>query len=36
MPDDVHTVVCTPDDGWWYLPEHVEKFPVKINYVSDR
>jgi len=21
------TVVCAPDDGWKYLPKHVEQFP---------
>ena len=27
------TVVCAPDDGWWYHPKHVEQFPDKINCV---
>jgi len=30
-PDDVDTVVCAPDDGWWYHSKHVEQFPDKIN-----
>ena len=25
--DAVDTVVCAPDDGWWYHPKHVEQFP---------
>jgi hypothetical protein len=33
MPDAVDTVVCAPDDGWWYHPKHVEQFPDKINYI---
>ena len=28
------TVVCAPDDGWWYHLKHVEKFPDKINCVK--
>ena len=24
--DVVDTVVCAPDDGWWYNPKHVEQF----------
>ena len=31
IPDAVDTVVCAPDDGWWYHPKHVEEFPDKIN-----
>jgi len=27
IPDAVNTVVCAPDDGWWYHPKHVEQFP---------
>jgi len=27
IPDAVDTVVCAPDDGWWYHPKHVEQFP---------
>ena len=27
MPDAVDTVVCAPDDGWKYHPNHVEQFP---------
>jgi hypothetical protein len=27
MPDAVDTVVCAPDDGWYYHPKHVEQFP---------
>jgi len=34
MPDAVDTVVCAPDDGWWYNPKHVEQFPDKINCVA--
>jgi hypothetical protein len=34
MPDVVDTVVCAPDDGWWYHPKHVEQFPDKISYVT--
>ena len=33
IPDAVDTVVCAPDDGWWYRPKHVEQFPDKINRV---
>jgi hypothetical protein len=29
VPEAVYTVVCTPDDGWWYHPKHVEQFPGK-------
>jgi len=32
--DAVDTVVCTPDDGWWYHPKHVEQFLHKINCVT--
>ena len=34
IPDAVDTVVCAPDDGWWYHPKHVEQFPDKINFVT--
>ena len=34
IPDAVGTVVCAPDDGWWYHPKHVEQFPDKINCVT--
>jgi len=34
IPDAVDTVVCAPDDGWWYHPKHVEQFPDKTNYVT--
>ena len=34
IPDAVDTVVCAPDDGWWYHPKHVEQFPDKINGVT--
>jgi hypothetical protein len=34
MPDAVDTVVCAPDDGWWYHPKNVEQFPDKINCVT--
>jgi len=34
IPDAVDTVVCAPDDGWWYHPKHVEQFPEKINCVT--
>ena len=27
LPDAIDTVVCAPDDGWWYHPKHVEQFP---------
>jgi len=30
----VDTVVCAPDDGWWYHPKHVERLPDKINCVT--
>ena len=30
----LHTVVCAPDDGWWYQPKHLEKFTDKINCVT--
>jgi hypothetical protein len=30
----VDTVVCAPDDGWWYCPKHVGQFPDKINCVT--
>jgi hypothetical protein len=36
VPDTVDTVVCAPDDGWWYHPKHVEQFPDKINCVMLR
>ena len=25
VPDSINTVVCAPDDGWWYHPKHVER-----------
>ena len=28
------TVVCAPDDGWWYHAKHAETFPDKINCVT--
>jgi hypothetical protein len=31
IPDAVDTVVCAPDDGWWYYLKHVVQFPDKIN-----
>jgi hypothetical protein len=34
IPDAVGTVVCAPDNGWWYHPKHVEQFPEKINCVT--
>ena len=34
IPDTADTVVCAPDDGWWYHPKHVEQFPDKINCVT--
>jgi len=34
IPDAVDTVVCAPDDGWWYHPKYVEQFPVKVNCVT--
>ena len=33
-PDALDTVVCAPDDGWWYHLKHVEQFPDKINCVT--
>jgi hypothetical protein len=27
IPDALDTVVCAPDDGWWYHPKHVGQFP---------
>jgi hypothetical protein len=30
----VGRVVCAPDDGWWYHPNHVEQFPDIINGVK--
>ena len=34
IPDAVHTVICAPDNVWWYHPKHVEQFPDKINCVK--
>jgi hypothetical protein len=34
IPDAVDTVVCAPDDGWWYYPKQVEQFSDKINCVT--
>jgi hypothetical protein len=34
IPDAVDTVICAPNDGWWYHPKHVEQFPDKINCVT--
>ena len=34
IPDAVDTVVCAPDDRWWYHPKHVEQFKDKINCVT--
>jgi len=34
IPDAVDTVVCAPDDGWWYHPKHVKQLPDKINCVT--
>jgi hypothetical protein len=34
IPDVVDTVVCAPDNGWWYHPKYVEQFPDKINCVT--
>jgi hypothetical protein len=31
IPDAVDTVVCVPDDGWWYHPKQVEQFPDLIT-----
>jgi hypothetical protein len=31
IADALDTVVCAPDDGWWYHPKHVVQFPDKIN-----
>ena len=30
---NIDTVVCAPEDGWWYHPKHVQQFPDKINCV---
>jgi len=30
----IDTVVCAPDDVWWYHPKQVEQFPDKINCVT--
>ena len=30
----VDTVVCAPDDGWWYHPKHGEQFPDKLCNVA--
>jgi hypothetical protein len=27
IADAVDTVVCAPDDGWWYHTKYVEQFP---------
>ena len=27
IPDAVDTIVCAPDDRWWYHLKHVEQFP---------
>ena len=32
ITDAVDTVICAPDDGWWYHPKHV--VPDKINCVT--
>jgi hypothetical protein len=34
IPDAVDTVVCAPDDWWWYHQKHVEQFPDKINCIT--
>jgi len=34
LSDAVDTVVCSPEDGWWYHPKHVEQFPYKVNCVT--
>ena len=34
IPDAVDTVVCAPDDGWWYHPKHGELFPDRIDRVT--
>jgi len=34
IPDAVDTVVCAPDDWWWYHSKHAEQFPDKINCVT--
>jgi hypothetical protein len=34
IADAVDTVVCAPDDWWWYHPKHVEQFPDKIKCVT--
>ena len=32
--DAVDTVICAPDDGWWYHSKHVDQFSDKINCVT--
>ena len=34
IPDAVDSVVCAPDDGWWYHSKHAEQFPDKIKCVT--
>jgi hypothetical protein len=34
ISDAVETVVCAPEDGWWYHPKYVEQFPYEINCVT--
>jgi hypothetical protein len=36
IPDAIDTVICAPDDGWWYHPKHLEQFPDKIKCVTLR
>jgi hypothetical protein len=31
---EAQTVVCAPDDGYWYQLKHEEQFPDKINCVA--
>jgi hypothetical protein len=30
----VDTVVCAPNDGWWYYSKYVEQIPDKVNCVT--
>jgi hypothetical protein len=30
----VDTVLCAPDDGWWYHAKHIEQFPDKMYCVT--
>jgi hypothetical protein len=34
ISDALDTVLCAPDDGWWYHLKHIEQFPDKMNCVT--